>query len=145
MSLVASRTFSTSWSIMKQWTNDEISTEQIEDSSKPPPQKRAKRQPGDNLQEVEATSFNADISDNYLYGAERVANQLSNYIVNMINHQPAQYGIVNFILPSEEDCALAPEENLGPNFAGLKSSQTGTSLWRSRLLLTLRENHCLAI
>ena len=59
---------------MEQWTNDDISTEQIEDSSNPPPQKRAKRQPGDNLQKVETTSFNADLSDNYLPEAEHRAN-----------------------------------------------------------------------
>ena len=33
-------------------------------------------------------------------------------------------GIFNFILPSEEDFNLAPEENLEPNSPGLKSSQT---------------------
>ena len=60
---------------MEQWTNDDISTEQIEDSSNPPPQKRAKRQPGDNLQQVETTSFNADPFDNYLYGAEHVTSK----------------------------------------------------------------------
>ena len=59
--------------------------------------------------------------------------------------QPIINGMFNFILPSEEDYALAPEENLGPNSAGLESSRTGTSLWRSRLLLRLRENHCLVI
>ena len=64
---------------MEQWTNDEISTEQIEDSSNPPPQKRAKRQPGDNLQQVETTSFNADQSDNNLDGTEHVTNQPANY------------------------------------------------------------------
>ena len=58
---------------MEQWTNDDISTEQIEDSSNPPPQKRAKRQPRDNLQ-VETTSFNADPSDNNLNEAEHVTN-----------------------------------------------------------------------
>ena len=63
---------------MEQWTNDDISTEQIEDSSNPPPQKRAKRQPGDNLQ-VETTSFNADPSDNNLNGAEHVTYSPANY------------------------------------------------------------------
>ena len=58
---------------MEQWKNDDNSTEQIEDSSNPPPQKRAKRQPGDNLQQVETTSFNADPSDNYLAGAGHIA------------------------------------------------------------------------
>ena len=62
---------------MEQWTNDDISTEQIEDSSNSPPQKRAKRQPGDNSQQVETTSFNADPSDNDLTGAERLVNQPS--------------------------------------------------------------------
>ena len=130
---------------MEQWTNDDISTEQIEDSSNLSPQKKAKHQPADNLQQVETTSFNADPSDNYLAGAEHVVNQLSNYWDDMINQQPSYNDIFNFILSSEEDCILAPEENLGPNSAGLRSSQTGTSLWRSRILLRLRENHCLAI
>ena len=62
---------------MEQWTNDDISTEQTEDSSNPPPQKRAKRQPGDNLQ-VETTSFNADPSDNHLNGAEHTTIQPAN-------------------------------------------------------------------
>ena len=59
---------------MELWTNDDISTEQIEDSSNPPPQKSAKRQPGDNLKQVENTSFNAHLSNNYLAGAEDVVN-----------------------------------------------------------------------
>ena len=70
---------------MEQWANDDILTEQIEDSSNPPPQKRAKRQPGDNLQQVETTSFTADPSDKYLLRAEHIVNQLSNIYVNMIN------------------------------------------------------------
>ena len=37
-----------------------------------------------------------------------------------LNHL-AKLTLFNFI-PSEEDCALAPEENLEPNSAGLKSS-----------------------
>ena len=56
---------------MEQWTNDDISTEQIEDSSNSPPQKRAKHQPGDNSQQVETTSFNVDPSVNNLIGAEQ--------------------------------------------------------------------------
>ena len=63
---------------MEQWANDDILTEQIEDSSNPPPQKRAKRQPGDNLQQVETTSFNADPSDNHLNGAEHTTIQSAN-------------------------------------------------------------------
>ena len=130
---------------MEQWTNDDISTEQIEDSSNLSPQKKAKHQPADNLQQVETTSFNADPSDNYLAGAEHVVNQQLSYSDNMINQQPSNNNIFNFILPLEEDCALASEENLGPNSAGLKSLQISTSLWRSHILLRLWENHCLAI
>ena len=126
-------------------TNDDISTEQIEDSSNSPPQKRAKRQTGDNSQQAETTSFNADPSDNHLAEAEHVANQPSNNSDDIVNQQPSRNGTFNFILSSEEDCALAPEENLEPNSVGLKSLRTGTSLWRSRILLRLRENHCLAI
>ena len=97
------------------------------------------------MQQAETTSFHEDPSDNYLPGAEHVANQLANYLDNMINQQPSKNGIFNSIHPSEEDCALAPEENLGPNSAGLKSLRTSTSLWMSRILLRLRENHRLAI
>ena len=59
---------------MELLTNDDISAEQIEDSSNPPTQKSAKRQPGDNLQQMENTSFNSDLSDNYLAGAEDLVN-----------------------------------------------------------------------
>ena len=45
-------------------------------------------------------------------------------------------GIFNFILPSEEDCALNPEENLEPNSTGLKSSRT-LGVWHK----FLEENH----
>ena len=72
---------------MEQWANDDILTEQIEDSSNPPPQKRAKRQPGDKLPQVETTSFTADPSDNYLSGAEHVVNQLAKVCLIMINQQ----------------------------------------------------------
>ena len=44
--------------------------------------------------------------------------------------------VFNFILPSEDDCALTPEENLEPNSAGLKSSWT-TGVWHK----SLEENH----
>ena len=56
-------------------TNDDISTEQIEDSSNSPPQKRAKRQPGDNLQQV------------LMQKPEYVVNKPSNNSDNMINQQ----------------------------------------------------------
>ena len=87
---------------MEQRTNDEISTEHIEDSSNSPPQKRAKRQPGENSQQVETTSFNADPSDDHLAEAEHVVKQPSTNSDNIINQQPSKHGIFNFILPSEE-------------------------------------------
>ena len=63
---------------MEQRTKDNTSAEQIEDSSNSSPQKRAKNQPGDNSQQVETTSFNADPSDNHLTGTEHLVNQPSN-------------------------------------------------------------------
>ena len=41
-----------------------------------------------------------------------------------------------FILPSEEDCNLTPEENLEPNSAGLKSLRT-RGVWHK----SLEESH----
>ena len=49
-----------------------------QDLSNPPPQKRPERQPGDNLQQVEATSFNTDPSDKDLNGAEHTTIQSAN-------------------------------------------------------------------
>ena len=40
--------------------------------------------------------------------------------------------MLSFILGSEEDCALAPEENLEPNTAGLRSLRT-RGLWDKSL------------
>ena len=45
-------------------------------------------------------------------------------------------GIFKFYLPSEEECKWTPEENLEPNSAGLKSSQTG-GVWHK----SLEESH----
>ena len=45
-----------------------------------------------------------------------------------------------FILPAEDDSALASEENLEPNSAGLKSSQT-RGVWRK----SLEESHAAQI
>ena len=42
------------------------------------------------------------------------------------------HDMLNFILASEEDCALAPQENLEPNTAGLKSLRT-RGLWHKSL------------
>ena len=56
------------------------------------------------------------------------------------NQQPSKNGIFNFILPSEEDCDLSPEENLEPKSAGLKSSR-GRRVWHK----FLEENHAAPI
>ena len=89
---------------MEQWASDDISTEQIEDSSNSPPQKRAKRQPRDNSQQVETTSFNVHLSDSYLSRAEHIVIQIlllifrfwywSSYSDNMIIQQPSIKGYI---------------------------------------------------
>ena len=121
---------------MEQRTKDNTSAEQIEDSSNSSPQKRAKNQPGDNSQQVETTSFNADPSDDHLIGADHFVDQPSNNSDDSVNQQPSKNGIFNFILPSEEDCFMAPGENLEPNSAGLKSSRT-RGVWHK----SLEESH----
>ena len=55
---------------MEQKTNVDISTEQLEVLSNSPPQKRAKRQPEDILQQPEACGINAATTDDHLIGAE---------------------------------------------------------------------------
>ena len=121
---------------MEQKTNVYFSTEQSEDSSNSPPQKRAKRQPGENLHQLKVTSINAAKTDDHLIGAERLFNQQSTNSDDSTNQQPLKNGIFNFFLPSQEDCILAPEENLVPNSAGLKSSQT-RGVWHK----SLEESH----
>ena len=50
----------------------EISTEKVEDTSNSPPQKRAKRHPEENSQQLEATTINAAKTDDNLIGAEQL-------------------------------------------------------------------------
>ena len=57
---------------MEQKTNVDISTEQLENVSNSPPQKRAKCQPEKNLQKLEATSINTAETDDNLIGAEHL-------------------------------------------------------------------------
>ena len=121
---------------MEQRTKDDTSAEQIEDSSNSPTQKRAKSQPRDNSQQVETTSFNADPSDDDLLGVDHFVDQPSNNSDDTVNQQPSRNRIFNFILTSEEDCFLAPGENLEPNSAGLKSSRT-RGVWHK----SLEESH----
>ena len=61
---------------MKQRTNVDILTEQIEKSNSPP-QKQTKRQPVNYLQQLEATSINAVETDDDLIGAEHAFSQQS--------------------------------------------------------------------
>ena len=65
--------------------------------------------------------------------AEHLINQQS---TNSANQQSSRNGIFNFIVPSEKDCSLVPEENLEPNSAGLKSSRT-RGVWHK----SLEESH----
>ena len=110
---------------MEQKTSVEISSEKLEDTSNSPPQKRAKRQPEENLSPLEATSINAAETDDNLLETNHVLNQQPTNFVDENNQQPSRNGRFNFVLPSEEVCVLAPEENLESNSAGLKSSRTG--------------------
>ena len=48
------------------------------------------------------------------------------------NQDPSKNGILDFILPSEEDSVRFPKENLDPNSAGLKKSGTG-GVWNKSL------------
>ena len=60
---------------MEQKTSVEISSEKLEDTSNSPPQKRAKRQPEENLLPLEATSINAAETDDNLLETNHVLNQ----------------------------------------------------------------------
>ena len=71
-----------------------------------------------------------------LTGTNHLLNQQPTNSVDTDNQQPSRTGIFNFVLPSEEDCALASEENLEPNSTGLKSSRTG-GVWHK----SLEESH----
>ena len=104
---------------MDQITSADASSTQQNDS---PPPKRAKRQSKD---ESQTTSNDANITAANLNGATHVSNQhpANNEITD--NQQPSKNVIFNFVLPSEEDSVGSPGENLDPNSAGLKSSQTG--------------------
>ena len=117
---------------MEQKTSVDISTEKLEDTSNSLLQKTAKRQPEKNLPSLEATSINAAKTDANLMGTNHLLNQQPTNSVDTDDQQPSRNGIFNFVLPSEEDFALAPEENLEPNSAGLKSSRTG-GVWHKSL------------
>ena len=72
---------------MEQKTNFYISTENLENASNSPPQKKAKRQPDENPQQLEATRINAAKTDDHLIGAEHLfIHQLMNSD-DSVNHQ----------------------------------------------------------
>ena len=121
---------------MEQKISVDISTEKLEDTNNSPPQKRAKCQPKENLPPLEATSINAAETNDSLMGTNHLLNQQPKNSVDADYQQPSRNGIFNFVLPSEEDCVQAPEENLEPNSASLKSSRTG-GIWHK----SLEESH----
>ena len=104
---------------MEQIISAETPSEQLSDSS---PSKRAKHQPKD---ESVATSSDATITAVNLNGPTPEPNQHPTNTKITDNLQPSKNGIINFVLPSEEDSVRSPGENLDPNSAGLKGSQTG--------------------
>ena len=125
---------------MEQIANVDKLTDQIDESSNSPPQKRAKHQPDENLQQLKTISSNIDTSDDHLIGADRLTNQHSTNSNDIATQQPSKNGIFNFIAPSEEDCAWTPEENLERNSALLKNSQT-RGVWHK----SLGESHAVRI
>ena len=57
---------------MEQKSNVDFSTNQIEDSSGSPPQKRVKRQSEEHSPQLEATSINTTKTDDHLTGSEHL-------------------------------------------------------------------------
>ena len=121
---------------MEQRNSVDIATEKLDNSSNSPSQKKAKRQSEEKLPPFEATSNNASTTEDDLMGANQLLNQQPTNSANAHNQQPSKNGIFSFVLPSEEDCVLTPEENLEPNSRGLKNSRTG-EVWHK----SLEESH----
>ena len=96
--------------------------------NKSPPWKKSRNQTDENLQ---TTSNHTVIVDDNLTGPDITAQQ-SPDLRDITIQQPLNSGIFKFVLHSEEDCALLPEENLEPNSAGLKSSRT-SEVWQKSL------------
>ena len=87
--------------------------ETSDDSTTSPPPKKAKHL---EVPQIETTNID----------------QQSTNSKETTEQQPLDDGIFNFVLPSEEDCALNPEENLEPNSVGLESSRT-RRVWHKSL------------
>ena len=101
-------------------------------SSNSRPSRRAKHHSDDNIQHPSTTSNNPDTDDDILNGSEQILNQPPMNSDDTATQQPSNNGIFSFIQPFEGDCALAPDENLEPNSAGLKSPRT-RGVWHKSL------------
>ena len=115
----------------------EKTTNMDEASSNSRPSRRTKHHSDDN---PSTTSTNPDTHDDILNGSEQILNQQPMNSDDTATQQPSNNDIFNFILPSEDDCALAPDKNLEPNSAGLKRSRTGGVCQKS-----LEESHATQI
>ena len=115
----------------------EKTTNMDEASSNSRPSRRTKHHSDDN---PSTTSTNPDTHDDILNGSEQILNQQTMNSDDTTTQQPSNNGIFSFIQPFEGDCALAPDENLEPNSAGLKRSRTGGVCHKS-----LEESHAAQI
>ena len=117
-------------------------------SNTPPPPKRSKAQQEEKSPITDATSNHAPPSAANLNPANVEQNQLPSNIVNGENQDQSNKGIFNFIPPSEEDSARAPEENPDPNSPAWRIrelEELGTGPVRKPTLLMFRRDHCLVI
>ena len=120
---------------MEQGSNIDSVTNQIDNSSDSPPQKREKPHLVENLHPLEVTSSNSTKPDVHLTGTEHLNQQTTNSS-DITTKQPLKDSIFNFFLPSEEECNSTPEEIFEPNSAVLKSSRAG-GVWHK----SLEESH----
>ena len=117
---------------MEQKSNVHFPTNQIEDSSSSPPQKRAKRQSEESLRQLETTSISTGKTDDNLTGTEHSIHHPTK-LDNIATNQPLNNGIFDIFLLSEEECIPT---NLEPNSTGLKIWQT-REVWHK----SLEESH----
>ena len=93
-----------------------------------PPQKKSRNCSDENLQ---PTSNYSATFDNHLTGVALLDKQPTDPSDVSIQ-QPLNSGFFKFILPSEEDCILPPEEHFEPNSVGSKSLET-SGVWHKPL------------
>ena len=133
---------------MEQKTSVDISPKEIEDTSNSPTQKRAKRQPEENLPHIEATSIDAPKTDDNLMGSNHLINQQPTNSVDGDNQKPSKNGIFNFFSHRRGIVLWLLKRILSetpPVWGARELEEFGTSFWRSHTLLKLRKNHSLAI